>query len=679
MAFEGPADIVSTQLRLLPPSSQVMILPDLEHYMKMEHDRDFTVRNYVKEVHEAAQARHEIALKFLGDSSRGNKRLVFLNGGTAGAVAQCISAISRHRTAGDSLHAEMILREVLREGVQGLDQEEKDCHLLPIARAESVGTRDGCQWDDDDIEEDQITRAMRAADALYEETESLEPIECFIRTRPRSLSVPMLGWSGGAGEASPFFVFGPPPIEEEEFDSSFQEEVQTESVDQFPKRHTLMRASTQCSQMTIPMTYRPSSLTGRSFIARSVTSRSHTRNHSSTSNTMLSPPMSPSEVEFGEARLVPMQTSKKSAQSLRRTRSLDDMELHRARMRRRSDSDPLPAAPEEAPAPPTSEVKGPCRHLSILEDPFSNNNLIRLPRAKFVRANTTTIRKSPTFSKPPYNSLNSLYEDPDTQSEAKHTDKGDRPDFVRDTVLPFHEDLVIQFTGEISNHILDSVIESLQGGLYPVSTLPLDIDGTAETESCPSTPRTADLFDTDGCHGGLSPVVEVPSIDDSVDFDARSTSGLSRASNFRFHSPCPSLPPDIQPPTPAHTPPILGTDADGKRSRFQVVSTIDRVNAIAIQNNLRSILDAQFPPEQDRRYRLSRFSLLPQMDKLWRPLLWNAGTKGRLSSDRTADLILAIGAQNSVKSDFVSTLTGQVEKLGSKSTGMTRSGRLDLR
>lgn len=706
MAFEGPFDIVSTQLRLLPPSSQVLILPDLEHYMKKEDDQNFAIRPYVKEVHEAAQARYEIALQFLGESSRGNKRLVFLNGGTAGAVSQCIAAISHHKTSGDSLHAEMILREVLREGVQGLDHEQKDCDEL-VPGAASVCTRDEYPWDDEEVEEDPIIKAMKAADALYKETESLEPIECYIRTRPRSMSYPMPGWADCVGQASPFFIFGPPPNEDDQHEPSAEGEGPPENSHNSSKRCTTW-ASTPSSGMMIPLAYRPSSPIGRSYKTRSVASRTHIRNRSSTSNAVLSPPMSPSEVEFGEARLVPMQASRKEAKALRRTRSLDEMELHRARMRRRVVSSMSPVPEVASPPMSPADVKTPCRHLSIMEDPFSNNNLIRLPRAKFVRANTTTIRKSPTFAKPPYSMAGTHCTDRDTKSEAEHGNKEDHLEVAaRDLVLPFHEDLVIQFTGEVSNHILDSVIESLQSGLYPVSTLPLDWDGTADTESCPSTPRTADLFDMDHFHGGLPPVAEVPSVDESVagDCDAYSTSGLSRASNFggRFHSPCPSLPPEVQPPTPAHTPPILlggivgiggdgscgggggagsgGAGGDARRAqRFQVVSTIDRVNAIAIQNNLRCILDAHFPPEQDRRYRVSsRFSLLPQMDKIWRPLFWNPGSKGRAPGERTADLILAIGAQNSVKAEFVSALTGQIEKLGSKSTGMTRSGRLDLR
>lgn len=676
MAFEGPNDIVSTQLRLLPPSSQVLILPDLEHYMKMEDESNFTVRSYVKGVHEAAQVRHEVALKFLSESSRGNKRLVFLNGGTAGAVSQCIAAISQHRTSGDSLHAEMILREVLREGVQGLVRSEKFCYDSAMPGAGSVGTRDEHPWEDEEIEEDPIIKAMKAADALYKETESLEPIECYIRTRPRSLSLPMPGWAEYVGQASPFFIFGSPPNEEAQPEPTVENEGHIEDSDNCLKRCTT-RASTYSSEM-VPMAYRTSTLMRRSDSARSVASKSHTRDHSAASNALFAPPMSPSEVEFGEARLVQMQASRKAAQSLRRTRSLDDTELHRTRMRRRVVPDVLPV-PEITIPPMNPELKSPCRHLSIMEDPFSNNNLIRLSRAKFVRANTTTIRKSPTFPKPPFNTANRSCSDRDAKSEAEHSNEEIHSEGVCEPVLPFHEDLVIHFSGEVSSHILDSVIGSLQEGLYPVSTVPLGSDGTAETESCPSTPRTADLFDLDDFCGGLSPVAEVPSIDGSIDCDAYSMSGLSRRSNFRFRSPCPSLPPEIQPPTLAHTSSILGTDADMKRSRFQVISTIDRVNAIAIQNNLRSILDAQFPVDQDRRYRVSRFSLLPHMDKIWSPIFWNSGSKGRKSNERTADLILAIGSQDSVKAEFVSGLTGRIEKLGSKPTGMTRSGRLDLR
>ncbi|KAK2071930.1 hypothetical protein P8C59_006315 [Phyllachora maydis] len=46
---------------------------------------------------------------------------------------------------------------------------------------------------------------------------------------------------------------------------------------------------------------------------------------------------------------------------------------------------------------------------------------------------------------------------------------------------------------------------------------------------------------------------------------------------------------------------------------------------------------------------------------------------------RKIDLILAIGAQPGVRKEFSAAITGQVEKLGDKSSGLSRSGRLDIR
>lgn len=174
IALEGPADAVSTQLRLLPSSSQLLVLPSLRTYVGKASDGPFQARSLIKQVHDAAQARHEAAAQFLRDASPTNKRLVFLNGGTAGAVSQCITAISEHQTSGDIHQAELTFRNIALEGLRGLDREDKhsdQATLWMLGREESsVGS-----VLDSEEPEDPTSKAMRAADLLYKETDSLQP------------------------------------------------------------------------------------------------------------------------------------------------------------------------------------------------------------------------------------------------------------------------------------------------------------------------------------------------------------------------------------------------------------------------------------------------------------------------------------------------------------------------
>ncbi len=111
--------------------------------------------------------------------------------------------------------------------------------------------------------------------------------------------------------------------------------------------------------------------------------------------------------------------------------------------------------------------------------------------------------------------------------------------------------------------------------------------------------------------------------------------------------------------------------------KFRSCSVTEHQTAVSLQNALRSILNTHFPVE-DVGFHHSQFRLLPEMDSLWRPVFRQSESHRSLRGDKM-DLILAIGAQKGVKKEFCSAVMGQVEKLGTKPSGISRSGRLDLR
>lgn len=674
IALEGPADTVSTQLRLLPTSSQLLVLPGLQSYMGKARDGPFHARSYIKEVHTAAQIRHEAAAQFLRDSKPTNKKLVFLNGGTAGAVSQCISAISEHETSGDTYQAELMFRNIALEGLRGLDREDKhldQATMWMLGREQSPG---GLCLEIEELE-NPITKAMRAADLLYKETDSLQPIDCYIRTRPRSLSVPMYGYSDGMGESSPFFVFGSAPCDEPQphpgSDSDGPADHQGIAEDEFAK---LCANKTRHGDIgeNLPVLDHAASCAGEPYRRRTgeATSTIHR------SDVLLSPPATPDGVIYGEARLVQMRASKAQVM-LRESRSLDDLEMEQTRCRR---ADFYVASVAKA-APPVDSPESKSRHLSITDEPHPSSSLLHLPQARFVKAHTTTIRKSPTFvkrlPKPARDSYVHRGTDAADFDEERHElDEPFQP------VLPVVEDLVIHVTGQMPDEVLSMVIQYFKAGEFPVAPFPASLQ-TAPTDSCPSTPRTADLFDLeDDADAGLSPVVENPGAEETWEYDPFAARGRDvRSSSLALKPPSPpppaSVPPDShQPPIPARASPPIQRERD---SMFHDFSTAGQPNAVAVQNALRSVLEVYFPPDQDGCYHQFQFPMCRDIGSLWRPIFGDNEARGHDRDQNTPDMILALGRQNGVKRGFLSALTGQIEKLGARSTGMSRSGRLDLR
>ncbi|KAF3766320.1 hypothetical protein M406DRAFT_106196 [Cryphonectria parasitica EP155] len=697
VAFEGPADIVSTQLGLLPTCSQVLILPSVQHYMTGDSNTKtrFSARSYVKDVHEAALVRRDVALQFLNELGRDNKtRLVFLHGGTASAVAQCISVINERQTFGDIHRAESIFRDVVRDGTKGLDLEEKHVNQEALDLLDSERDREAMLREEDDDDEDPITRAMRAADVLYQETESLQPIDCYIRTRPRSLSLPMLAFSDDPGEDSPFFVFGAPPDEEDSilYDMD-EEELASQPKEEATRQHeTQQQHTTSRDQQGTPPRLRvsvPNRLVGSAVESgtneRSPESRSAPRPLSLATDNYMSPPATPDGVVYGEARLVQMQASK-SHRSTRKTRSLDDLALDHALHRRAAIT--MGISPPKNSASPLDSPEAKSRHWSIVEDPYSSNNLLHLPDVQFVKAHTTTIRKSPTFTESLPRPAREIYNNHQGSDAAARSDEQQDESYgVLQPVLPLHEDLVIHFTGEGSDYVLDSIIHLFRDDAsYPRTVTSPYSFGTMDEDSYPSTPRTVDLFDLEDNQIGLSPVAEVPSSDEASDYGpsaARGNHDVRAASNavlqpLKPPPPPPPLDTQQQPSTPAQTP--ISPVARQTNTNFHDLSFNSHPNAVAMQNALRVVLDVYFPSRRDgEQHRFSCPSLF-DAERLWKPIFEESETTGnKKPRARTADLILAIGCQRGVRRELFSALTGQVEKLGSRSNGMSRSGRLDIR
>jgi hypothetical protein len=673
VALEGSPDTVSTQLRLLPTSSQLLVLPSLQSYMGKANDVPFNARSLIKRAHDAAQKRQEVALRFLQDASPTDKRLVFLSGGTAGAVSHCITAISENQTSGDIHQAELVFRNIALEGLRGLDREDKYSGQAPLWMLRREKTSDDSILDSDELE-DPITRAMRAADLLYKETDSLQPIDCYIRTRPRSLSLPMCGYSDGMSEPSPFFVFGSAPHEETtQSDDGGDELVDCRDMaeDDFAKLCAI-KFQPGASGDDLPILGQAASCAGES--CRVTEARSSVRR----SDALLSPPATPDGVVYGEARVVQVRASKIQV-TLRESRSVDDLELDQT-LRRRTDLEVISLADQSARLLDNPGTRS--RHLSITDKRNPANTLLHLPQARFVKAHTTTIRRSPTLlkrlPKPARDSYVHRGTDAADFEEERHAlDEPFQP------VLPVLEDLVIHMTSHTSDAILGMVVQHFKAGAFPVAPFPASLQ-TLRTDSCPSTPRTADLFDLEGVDAGLPPVIEHPGAEERGEYDPFAVRGRDvRASSLALQPQSPPPPANVAPdscqlPVSAPISPRIQRE---RESRFHDFSTVGRPNAVATQNALRSVLKVYFPPLDNGWSQQVDFPVFRDIGSLWRPMFESQGTWDGVSErdENRPDMILAMGRQNGVKRAFLTALTGRVERLGAKPGGMSRSGRLDLR
>ena len=173
VALEGDIETISTQLRLLPPSQKILVLPSLLGNIAKAEKHSFKPRAYVREVHEAYASRIETARTFLESSTTSHPRLVLMNGGSVGARTACISTICRNITNGNVERAEAVFNDIVKGGVAGLltlEDEDAEYAQSNDGNESTAKTTEKAE----EREEDPTVKAMKAADSLDRETAALQ-------------------------------------------------------------------------------------------------------------------------------------------------------------------------------------------------------------------------------------------------------------------------------------------------------------------------------------------------------------------------------------------------------------------------------------------------------------------------------------------------------------------------
>jgi hypothetical protein len=287
------------------------------------------------------------------------------------------------------------------------------------------------------------------------------------------------------------------------------------------------------------------------------------------------------------------------------------------------------------------------------------------------------------------------------------------------------EDLVIHFVDEKPNKIFESIIRSYKTGAYPVfpPSAPAEETEERETEATPSPVssmsnddhiRTTSHLTAETNSVGYerlrnydpyappneyipSPVSSM-SNDDHIRITSHLTAETGGVGYERWHNYDPYAPhngyPEIkrqwpppdkfgrvdsvvlvaEPPTPTITPPPSSEIAQ----KFLDFSPMNSANAVTVQNSLRQVLNVHFQAGENG-YSQYYHSVSPEMDRLWKPVFRNDEGASIGDEGRTVDQIIALGCEDGVKKDFFTQVSGQIERLGTKKDGVSRSGKLDTR
>ncbi|XDG02989.1 hypothetical protein ABKA04_002604 [Annulohypoxylon sp. FPYF3050] len=654
VAFEGPQDTVSTQLRLLPSSPNILIIPPLQYFLKDENPQaPFDPRSRILAIHKACHDRAEMAHAFLRASTPSNKRLVFMNGGTASAQLECISDISEYMTDGDFTKAERVFTKLVRNGVAGLSKLRKAS--LTFRSSQLGATNRQPNGIDGVMANDPVSEAMRAAEALDNQTAFLQiNTEVDLTTGPgprrRSSSTPIYRAVDDYQNTTPFYIFGARKWQKRNsFDLKFQTPRRSKTTHE-SRKHTRRALNSAGSRMNEFKSQQNSPYHVAEERSRKPQSPATIDPSSPRSFVFDSIPDTPS---ICEALVVDV---RHSVSTTAHKKSRPTFSTPQRSMVRRNPPSPL-------------KLGRALRPLSYVDVGTSTTS-------GYVDQATTT---EPEPEPEPEPEL-TIFVSPEADlGDASSIDFDDSfeidPDVPYETVLPMAENLVILFKAEEPDTQLEAMIQAFREGKYPMTKSPREL----EMEKNPPepgnlSPRSIPLVDKRRRsyvkHAEVGPACHLDPDYDPFAYGkyACSSHGLSPKHSGHNHRP-------TTPPTPATTPP-LATDKPEKC--FHDFTTTDCRTAVGMQNSLRSILNIYFPPE-DTGYHQFNFPLLPELSSLWKPVFRESDSGTVIHKKRKVDLIVAIGAQQGVDKDFLAAISGSLEKLGTKPNGVTRSGRLDLR
>ncbi|TQS36720.1 hypothetical protein Golomagni_02821 [Golovinomyces magnicellulatus] len=661
IALEGDSEVISTHLRLLPPSQKILIFPPLQSCIsKACEQRQFNPKEYIKSVHAHLIKRLNDARSFLQSTiSPQHPRIVFMNGGTLRARAICIENICQNLTLGDIGAAESLFDDLVKDGMAGLLQQEatyqEEGMISENTKVEpNQDTRKNINSFTNDrgiLENTTETEGLKQLDKIYlEEDDKMSWTidgELFSdqlhETKPSNISESFDLYKKLSAKILDDIkdpIITRPDIEQSTFDihdqmSDFKKKTNSLNCEQLLTPKLDKSSKHDILSLRRSMEFMPKS--SPSFTANNYLTGVYVEDESDTSNeleffnddrSLPSTPLKLKErkynavVSSGDGKsLVNPGTSSIYDSSLRRKSSFLLPSLNDKNMQNRSQS---------------LEI-GSLRSFS--SKPESPPN---------------TFLKSPQKSKTESLVSSSLQLD----SGIETFDHG-----LSKPLFGLTEDFIIHFTDGSTDLILDSVLQSYQDSRYPSfrpSNWSINLSSGVDQSKIPSSP-VSELSKTSETSAKTSRIYP-PS---RSSFDTLTINGNTPRSK------------KISPPTPSMTPPAIGHSLNKNCKKIITFSATNSNGIISVHNCFRRLLSNYLPPGENG-FSQYYWPISSEADRIWKPVFGNWNISECLLKKQTVDRIIAFGCESNVKEDFRSQISGMVERVGSKKNGENRSGRLDI-
>jgi hypothetical protein len=693
IALEGDAENISIQLRLLPPSRKILVLPPLTATSTLNTSHDFNARTFVRDVHKAFTERTETARSFLQSSTSSHPNLVFLNGGAISARATCIAKISENLTNGVIGEAETIFNEIVKDGVAGLmkhnENDGKDEE--PIRLELEVRNADTMP----DVSESGIVdSSINHSGVIPDEVVNLPPQQLDDQSSKHRAS--LLGQRSGSDPGIRRSWLSDslkltPNVQEAIFTTREGDQI-VRTVLEVPTRSRRRPRIQDPLEQEKRSTFGPcdNSYAGPSNFTNVLTHQSEESEDEgeyddpallSPGEDILSAPATPGVV-FGEACLVDVQSAL-PAKVVRKARSFD--RFYPSNSRHQGST---LAPPKHKHTTSAYQIRGGLHSSEPERENRQSAFAATLPRTTFVKASETTIKRSPTLRGS--TRTNSSSTSRELSAPALSVDRITEPVSPEvlelknlSPVFPVTEDLIIHFIEDSPNSILESVIQSYKCGKCPLSTsslvVPTTIPDSPTSEYSSIRQQSFDGKESNRPDSYQAILQADNSYGDQTEFDPyaahiRYSAGYShqKSRTNQYRNPEESR---IEPPTPIQTPPITARSITDK---FVDLNASSSTNAVSIQNSLRLLLSVLFPPGESR-FSQHYFPVAPEADRFWKPVFSNDDISSFSNEGSTVDQIIALGPEPGVNAEFYSQLSGQIERLGIKKDGINRSGKLDIR
>ncbi|THV49795.1 hypothetical protein BGAL_0178g00020 [Botrytis galanthina] len=661
VALEGNINTITTQLRLLPHSHMILIVAPLDHYLSENHKQEpFEARAFVRDVYVALAQRNEEARSFLRSSPQ--SKLAFLNGGSVSARAICVARISQRLTYGNFAEAEIIFHDIVKDGVAGLFRNVKSSNPVPDPGPAKAAVRTRVKLPKMlDLRSTRSAATLRAKDLPgHENNIQGRGIHGANSLRSRDDSgLQIIRISGESRTITP---------EPSSWKFQIGDDIRTTilSIPPEPMLNQPNREGSRLSQYSGTFGPQPPSSSKPSFpVPRS--------RYSTQQNTDIDEDedyfeyisqddensFSTSNVVYGEACVVDMQSAlptpstpagwTKSAGDL----LVDDSSKDPRKFKRASSANDLRN---------TSNIS---KKSSTRDSSFE-----QLPKTAFVKASRTMIR-SPSIASTLMSGYSTGSSSKSIPMITKDSGYEVKEDFSsNEPVFDIVEDVVIHFTDNSPREIMRSISE-YRSGNFPVSppTLPRPL---------PTPPSTANMADEASNSRQFTDQERAKSHWDyqqRVESDPFFLSGSPVYEEMEQQQASGNVNVVTNEPLPTPTSATFPTHED-KVNKFYEFSGAYTNKSMDIQNEFRSFLNFHFPNEAAA---LSKHqnSLMSGLGPFLKDMFSNGNST--CYEGPAVDQILAVGCEKGISNVFCAQLLGQVEHIGVKRSGESRSGRIDLR